>query len=153
MSGTSDTSRARRPGATGVHSIQRFVLSVPSLDDAERFYRAFGLDVRRAGGGLELRAFGDPHVWGAIHQGPQKRLEYVEMGMYAEDADALARSIAKHGAGRAPHRLGPQEGLWAQLAEMSPPLDADRPMAHEVRTGAALLSDHAARLLAASGAH
>ncbi len=110
MSGN-DATRARRPGCTGVHSIQRFVLSVPSLDDAERFYRAFGLDVRRANHALELRAFGDPHPWGEIHQGPAKRLEYVELGMYAEDAEALATRVARHGASRAAHPLGPRDGL------------------------------------------
>ena len=89
--------RTRRHGATGVHSIQRFALTVPSLDEAERFYKTFGLDVRRAGNALELRAHGDPHVWGVIHGGAAKRLEYVEMGMYAEDADASrARRAARH---------------------------------------------------------
>ena len=109
---SADTTRARRAGSTGIHSIQRFALAVPSLDEAEKFYRAFGLDVRRAQGALELRTFGDPHAWGAIHEGPQKQLEYIELGMYAEDADALARRVAQHGVGRAPHRLGPRDGLW-----------------------------------------
>jgi catechol 2,3-dioxygenase-like lactoylglutathione lyase family enzyme len=104
--------RKRRSGATGVHSIQRFALTVPSLDEAEKFYKTFGLDVRRGGNALELRAHGDPHVWGVIHGGGPKRLEYVEMGMYAEDADALARRVAQHGIGRAAHPLGPKDGLW-----------------------------------------
>ena len=104
--------RKRRSGATGVHSIQRFALTVPSLDEAEKFYKTFGLDVRRAGNALELRAHGDPHVWGVIHGGGPKRLEYVEMGMYAEDADALAGRVAQHGIGRAAHPLGPKDGLW-----------------------------------------
>lgn len=111
MSST-DASRPRRPGVTGVHSLQRFALSVPSLDEAERFYRAFGLDVRRVGGRVELRAFGDPHCWGVLHAGDAKRLEYLTLGMYAEDADAIARRIAGHGAGRAPHPLGEPGGLW-----------------------------------------
>ena len=104
--------RKRRSGATGVHSIQRFALTVPSLDEAEKFYKTFGLDVRRGGNALELRAHGDPHVWGVIHGGGPKRLEYVEMGMYAEDADALARRVATHRIGRAAHPLGPKDGLW-----------------------------------------
>lgn len=73
----------------------------------------------------------------------------LELGWLA--VGSLAVGVAQLAAMVEPD--APQEGLWAQLAEMSPPLDADRPMAHEVRTGAALLSDHAARLLAASGAH
>ncbi|MBB6421398.1 aromatic amino acid ammonia-lyase [Streptomyces sp. AK010] len=43
-------------------------------------------------------------------------------------------------------------GVWARLAELSPPLDADRPMAQEVREAAQLLSEHAAELLEAPGA-
>lgn len=53
--GNSDQHTTRRPGVIGVHSIDRFVFSVPSLDEAERFYMAFGLDVRRSGNALELR--------------------------------------------------------------------------------------------------
>lgn len=47
----------------------------------------------------------------------------------------------------------PRDGLWARLAEVSPALDADRPMAQEVRTAARLLSEHAAHLLAEPTAH
>jgi len=39
-------------------------------------------------------------------------------------------------------------GVWAELAELSPPLEADRPMAAEVRAARDLLSRHAAELLA-----
>lgn len=116
MSSTEAT-RAKRPGATGIHSIQRFALSVPSLDEAERFYGAFGLDVRRAGGALELRTYGDPHCWGVVHGGSPKRLDYLEFGAFAEDVDALARRVAQHGVGRAPHPLGPKDGLWMTDAD------------------------------------
>lgn len=40
------------------------------------------------------------------------------------------------------------EGVWAELAEISPPLDADRPMGPEVRAARDLLEKHAAALLA-----
>ncbi len=39
------------------------------------------------------------------------------------------------------------EGVWAQLAEISPPLDEDRPMAHEVRQARDLLEAHGEHLL------
>ena len=32
---------SRRPGATAVHSVDHFVFSVPDLEVAETFYRAF----------------------------------------------------------------------------------------------------------------
>ncbi|MFI6457878.1 aromatic amino acid lyase [Streptosporangium amethystogenes] len=44
------------------------------------------------------------------------------------------------------------DGIWAELAEISPPLDADRPMAREVRDARDLLDRHAAEALAGSGA-
>lgn len=40
------------------------------------------------------------------------------------------------------------DGVWARLAEISPPLDVDRPMAAEVRAARDLLCGHAAGLLA-----
>ncbi|MFD8996101.1 HAL/PAL/TAL family ammonia-lyase [Streptomyces abikoensis] len=40
------------------------------------------------------------------------------------------------------------EGVWAELAGVSPALDADRPMAAEVRAAAALFARHADALLA-----
>lgn len=38
------------------------------------------------------------------------------------------------------------EGVWAELAAISPPLTADRPMAHEVRAARDLLDRHVAEL-------
>ena len=40
------TSLPRRTGVTAVHSLHRFVFTVPDLDVAQSFYSAFGLDVR-----------------------------------------------------------------------------------------------------------
>ncbi|MER7109342.1 HAL/PAL/TAL family ammonia-lyase [Streptomyces sp. NPDC000229] len=45
-------------------------------------------------------------------------------------------------------RAGDATGVWAELAELSPPLDEDRPMAAEVRRAADLLHGHAGTLLA-----
>ncbi len=117
MHGTRDEG-ARRRDVTGVHSLQRFVMSVSALDEAERFYRAFGLDVRRAGGVLELRAYGDPHCWGVIHgNGEPKRLQFLTFGIFADDADAFAARIANHGAKREPHPLGTRDGMWLADAD------------------------------------
>ncbi|WP_217621450.1 aromatic amino acid ammonia-lyase [Streptomyces lunaelactis] len=44
-------------------------------------------------------------------------------------------------------RAGQATGVWAQLAEISPALEADRPMAIEVRRAAELLRSHADILL------
>ena len=59
------TNVPRRADTTAVHSLHRFVFSVPDLDKAADFYQAFGLDVRRTDGRVDLYTFGHPHRWGA----------------------------------------------------------------------------------------
>jgi len=99
----------RRPGVLAVHSVDRFVFSVPQLDEAERFFKAFGLDVHRGGDRLELYTFGHPHCWGVVHErGSSKRFEYVSYGIYEEDVDAFRRKITPC----APHPLSDGKGLW-----------------------------------------
>lgn len=104
---------ARRAGVVGIHSIDRFVFSVPSLDAAEKFYSAFGLDVSRDGAKLALRTFGNHHCWGVVHaSGGPKQLEYISYGIDAADRDGFAARIADAGIGRSPHPLSDGQGLW-----------------------------------------
>src|SRR5258708_37043432 len=84
----------RRPGVLAVHSVNRFVFSVPKLDEAERFYKIFGLDARRGGKKLELYTYGHPHCWGLVHEGgAKKHFEYVGYGIFGEDGDAFRKKI------------------------------------------------------------
>jgi catechol 2,3-dioxygenase-like lactoylglutathione lyase family enzyme len=98
----------------GVHSLDRFVFTVPDLDEAAKFYDAFGLDVRRVDGRLDLHTLGHPHAWGSLYQAPgPKKLQYLRFGCFAEDFDAIAARIEKLGLPRvAPHPLGDADGLW-----------------------------------------
>ncbi len=103
-----------RADVHGVHSLDRFVFTVPDLDVAASFYEAFGLDVRRHEGRIDLQTFGHPHVWGSIFQAPgPKKLQYLRFGCFAEDFDAIAARIGKFGIERAePHPLGEPGGFW-----------------------------------------
>ena len=108
---------SRRPGVVAVHSVDRFVFTVPDLQVAEKFYAAFGLDVRRsgadAGARLDLYTFGHPHCWASVSQaGERKQLQYFSFGIYAEDEAAFRQRIAERGIGMAPHPLGDGKGLW-----------------------------------------
>ena len=47
MTTQTQSAKLRRRDALGVHSLNRFAFSVPDIAAAERFYSAFGLDVRR----------------------------------------------------------------------------------------------------------
>jgi hypothetical protein len=86
----------RRAGVTGVHSLHRFVFSVPSLDEAETFYSTFGLDVRRDGNALEMRTFGNSHCWGSVHgNGAPKKLEYLSFGIFTEDLPRFSERVAR----------------------------------------------------------
>lgn len=120
MVGRAEDQTARTAGAgrsatarqTAAHSLNHFVMSVPSLDDAERFYRAFGLDVRRNADRLEIRTFDHPHQWGSIVQGPRKKLEYLSFGIFEDDAEALRKRVAGSGSACEPHPASDGSGVW-----------------------------------------
>jgi catechol 2,3-dioxygenase len=85
-------------GAIGVHSLDHFVLAVPDLAPAQRFYADFGLDVEERGGALALRTFGHDQRWGLVVEGKRKRLHHVSFGCFAEDFAALRARAERQGA-------------------------------------------------------
>ncbi|KGD89977.1 metapyrocatechase [Achromobacter sp. RTa] len=104
---------SRHEAAAGVHSVHRFVFSVPDLDEARRFYLAFGLDVRQEGERLDLYAAGHRHRWASIHtREAGKRLEYLSLGIYEQDVPAMRERIARLGIAADPHPLSDGQGLW-----------------------------------------
>ncbi len=110
----------RRPGALGVHSLDRFAFSVPDLAPAEHFYAAFGLELRREGSRLDLYAAGHSHRWGCIHaDGKPKRLQYLRFGAWEEDFDALAGRVHERGTCE-PHPLADGDGIWTRDADGTP---------------------------------
>lgn len=103
----------RRAGVLGVHSVHRFVYTVPDLAVAEKFYTEFGLEVRRGPKSVQLYTFGNPHCWAEIFEGGElKRMQYVAYGIYAEDEPAFRERVAKGGLSTAPHALSDGSGLW-----------------------------------------
>ena len=104
----------RRGGEAAVHSLHRFVFSVPDLNTAVDFFTDFGLDVRRMAGRADLRAYGNAHRWGEIFQGTgPKRLEYLSFGAYPEDYDAIIARLRKLDIElTSPHRLADKPGTW-----------------------------------------
>lgn len=85
----------RRRDRLGIHSIGEFRMTVPSLDDANRFYSAFGLDVQPdSDTGLLIRTFGSPHVWGRLRQGARKKFEWLTLHGFEDELEALrARAL------------------------------------------------------------
>lgn len=104
----------RRQGVTAVHSLDRFVFTVPDLEQAQRFYTEFGLDARREGDRVDLYAHGGPHRWASIFpaSGP-KRLQYLSFAAYDEDYPSLIERLDRLGVVRTPpHPLGEGAGTW-----------------------------------------
>jgi len=127
----------KRPGVTAVHSLDRVVFSVPKLKDAKDYFANFGLDVREAGNRIDLYTFGHPHRWASVFEsGKKKKLEYLTLGVYAEDFEPLRRQIEKRGIKIVdPHPLVDQQGFWVRdpdgimlqivAAERSSPAERD----------------------------
>ena len=104
---------SRRPAVVAVHSVDRFVYTVPDLAVAQKFYQTFGLDVRQQDGRLDLYTFGHPHCWASIFQGGErKQLQYVRYGIFAEDEVEFRSRVARLGIGMEPHALGDKQGIW-----------------------------------------
>ena len=78
-------SAGRRLGALGVHSIDHVHLSVPVMGAAQRFYGAFGLDLRAEANTLDLYTHGHPHRWIAVTEGPRKALQHTSFGAFEDD--------------------------------------------------------------------
>ena len=81
----------------GVHSLDRFVLAVPDLVRAQRFYTDFGLDVQGTGNALALKTAGDDHPWGMVIEGKRKRLHHLSFGCYADDLPYLQERAEANG--------------------------------------------------------
>jgi catechol 2,3-dioxygenase len=79
------------------HSLAEHALSVPDLDEARRFYEAFGLEVRAEGEGLGLYTFGHPHRWARLLPGERKRLLWLSLGIHAHDLARWERRLADAG--------------------------------------------------------
>lgn len=104
---------SHRGRVPAVHSVNRFVFTVPDLDDAERFYKAFGLDVRKSGPRLDLHTYGHPHRWGSVQaNGEPKKFAYMSYGVFADDLEAFRRRIEELRLECSPHPLSDSAGVW-----------------------------------------
>ena len=103
--------RSRGPA---VHSLHRFVFTVPDVGAAAAFYTDFGLDARRSAARVDLHTFGHEHRWGSIYERPgPKRLQYVSFGAFPADYDAIVKRLQSLGIKTAaPHPLADEEGTW-----------------------------------------
>jgi catechol 2,3-dioxygenase-like lactoylglutathione lyase family enzyme len=112
------TPAVRRPDVIAVHSIEKIVFTIPEIEAAEKFYTAFGFDVKRNGHQVDLYTKGHPHCWmSVIANNKPKLLQFISFGIFAQDADAFERRIGAMGIGRSPHPMATQKGLWLESPE------------------------------------
>lgn len=98
--------------AAAVHSIDHFALNVPSIADAEHFFRAFGLDVTPAGNGLELRA-DDGRRWARLLPADRKSLAYLAFNGHEGVLAGIERQARDAGASfDVDDPQVTDEGLW-----------------------------------------
>lgn len=107
----------------GVHSIDHFSLTVPSLATAEHFFGHFGLDLERrpdTGQGqtqeLLLRAQDSRHIWGRLREGPRKQLAWLAMNCYDNEYERLRDQVLAKGG-----REAAAPAAAAGLAELAGP--------------------------------
>jgi catechol 2,3-dioxygenase-like lactoylglutathione lyase family enzyme len=99
----------------GVHSIDHFALNVPSLQEADHFYRSFGLEVDGSSDELALRAQ-DGHRWARVLPAAGKSLAYLSFNCYAADLAQIERQARATGANfdveMKALRGAAKEGIW-----------------------------------------
>lgn len=83
----------------GIHSVDHFALEVPSLQEAETFFTAFGLRVDRQEnlGHVRLRASASDHVWARIYAGRTKRMAYLSLTCHANEYDGMVEQLLRKG--------------------------------------------------------
>lgn len=93
-----------------------FGLEVPDLQQAEHFYRAFGLQTRLRAEHLCVGCKDAADRNGVLIRGPRKRLHHVSFIIRAGDTDAFADRLRRHGvevSTAAPDGM-PRDGLWCR---------------------------------------
>ena len=94
---TGKVAATKRAGELGIHSMDTFTMTVPDLQVADDFYRAFGLDVREEGNTLGLYTFGSDHRWLSIAEGGRKKLNHLCFAIFEEDFEPMRKRIEQMG--------------------------------------------------------
>ena len=113
--------QTKRPGVLAVHSLDEYVLEVPSLEDAKKFYTDFGLKVVDEGEQVALYAHNNPHRYATLIKGQKKRLLCLRFGIYAEDLKAFGEHIDRLGIRRvSPVHGHSTDSIWIESSDGFP---------------------------------
>ena len=82
-----------QPDVLGVHSLDQFNLVVPDLTLAQRFYGAFGLELREEAETFAVHTAGQAHRWGTIGEGQRKKHGYLSFGVFEHDFERFVERL------------------------------------------------------------
>jgi len=109
---TTDTTHCKLD-ISGIHSFDQFSLTVPDLEEAMKFYSAFGLEARTCGTSVRLFTAGSTHCWRVLHEGFRKRLQYVSFGVFPGELSRYRDHLRWLGIELiAPSQRAESEGVW-----------------------------------------
>jgi catechol 2,3-dioxygenase-like lactoylglutathione lyase family enzyme len=141
-------------GFPAVHSVERLVFTVPDIGPAEKFYDAFGLDVKRSGQHVDLYTHGHPHCWmTVVANGLPKVLQYISFGIYAKDEAVFRARIDASGLSCEAHPLARKGGVWLRspdgVAKVSPDIKTEKrsPVVRARGNAAAPMRSQSSRVL------
>jgi catechol-2,3-dioxygenase len=99
-----------------VQHLAGYGLEVPEIEQAERFYTAFGLAASHEGGALQLRSLeGGPPEMVVLKGGVHKRLHHLSFGVRAQDLPAFGEHLKNLGTPAVTPPFGEvRDGLWFQ---------------------------------------
>ncbi len=105
-----------------VHSVDRVVVTIPTIAEAEKFYTAFGMNVKKNGDHIDLYTHGHPHCWMSVTaNGKPKQLQYIRFGIYEQDVASFEVVVAKSGLACKPHPMalaqGSEKGIWLKTPD------------------------------------
>jgi catechol 2,3-dioxygenase-like lactoylglutathione lyase family enzyme len=64
---------------------------------------------------------GHPHRWGSVYaDGRPKRMQYISLGIFADDVEVFAMRVKKLGIGCEPHPLSDGAGIWLRDPDGTP---------------------------------
>lgn len=99
-----------------VQGLSGFGLEVPDLEEAEAFYKAFGLQSERRGDAVVLGSPGRDHEEGVLLKGARKRLHHVSFFIRPDDTERFAEHLHRSGLDvtEEPPEGWLRTGLWFQ---------------------------------------
>ena len=102
-----------QPDVLGVHSLDQFNLVVPDLTLAQRFYGAFGLELREEAETFAVHTAGQAHRWGTIGEGQRKKHGYLSFGVFEHDFERFVERLVSRNITRLDPPYGfDSNGLW-----------------------------------------